>query len=287
MDELALFAGAGGGILGGRLLGWRVRCAVELDAYARQVLLARQADGSLPRFPIWDDVRTFDGKPWRGRIDVVSGGFPCQDISVAGRGAGLAGERSGLWWEMHRIIREVGPQFVFVENVAALTNRGLDAVLGSLADLGFDAEWGCLSAEAVGAPHRRQRLWMAAYANGSQLRNKQVYLAKQQSQTIPSNDGSAQLVADANGQRRLQPERSKQSQRRRACDRSQEDGATLWWTTEPDVGRVAHGVASRMDRLRTLGNGQVPEVARTAWNLLLERIRAPGHHATPRAITDT
>tara|TARA_Y100001973_G_scaffold105998_1_gene181435 strand:- start:8113 stop:8409 length:297 start_codon:yes stop_codon:yes gene_type:complete len=88
MNELALFAGAGGGILGGALLGWRTRCAVEVDAYARSVLLARQRDGFLDRFPIWDDIRTFDGKPWMGTVDVVSGGFPCQDISSAGKRGG-------------------------------------------------------------------------------------------------------------------------------------------------------------------------------------------------------
>ena len=111
MNELALFAGAGGGILGGHLLGWRTVCAVEFAAYPRRVLLARQRDGMLPRFPIWDDVRTFDGKPWRGKVDVVSGGFPCTDISAAGKGAGIEGEHSGLWGEMARIIGEVRPRF--------------------------------------------------------------------------------------------------------------------------------------------------------------------------------
>src|SRR5262245_9952095 len=120
MNELHLFAGAGGGILGGILLGHTCRCAVELDGYCRRVLLQRQRDGLLPRFPIWDDVRTFDGTPWRGRIDIVCGGFPCQDIS-AGRpgawrdprgdvrkwdGAGIEGERSGLWGQMARIVGE-------------------------------------------------------------------------------------------------------------------------------------------------------------------------------------
>ena len=95
MNELALFAGAGGGILGGKLLGWRTVCAVENDEHARNVLVARQNDGSLEPFPIWDDVRTFDGKPWRGRIDVISGGFPCQDISSAGKGAGITGQMQG------------------------------------------------------------------------------------------------------------------------------------------------------------------------------------------------
>lgn len=166
MRELALFAGAGGGILGGLLLGWRTVCAVEIDPYARSVLLARQNDGTLAPFPVWDDIRTFDGKPWRGVVDVVSGGFPCQDISIGGKGAGLAGERSGLWAEMARIIREVQPRFAFVENSPMLTSRGLGRVLGDLAEMGFDAEWGVLGADDVGAPHIRKRIWILANAAG-------------------------------------------------------------------------------------------------------------------------
>src|ERR1700677_5229198 len=110
LRELALFAGAGGGILGGLLLGWRTIAAVEYNAYARSVLLARQNDGTLPPFPIWDDVRTFDGRPWRGHIDVVSGGFPCTDISPIGTRAGINGKSSGLWKEMFRIICEIMPE---------------------------------------------------------------------------------------------------------------------------------------------------------------------------------
>lgn len=162
LNELALFAGAGGGILGGRMLGWRTVCAVELDAHCASVLAQRQNDGCLDPFPIWSDVCTFDGSPWRGVVDVVSGGFPCQDISPAGKGAGIAGERSGLWREFARIIGEVRPSHVFVENSSALTSRGLDVVLGDLATLGFDAEWGVLGADAVGFPHGRQRMWIVA-----------------------------------------------------------------------------------------------------------------------------
>ena len=142
LRELALFAGAGGGILGGKLLGWRTVCAVEWDAYAASVLVARQNDGCLPPFPIWDDVQTFDGRPWRGRIDVISGGFPCQDISAAGKGAGIDGERSGMWGHMARIVGEVRPRFVFVENSPLLVGRGLARVLGDLAQMGYDARWG-------------------------------------------------------------------------------------------------------------------------------------------------
>src|SRR5205085_3490834 len=130
VNELHLFAGAGGGILAGHLLGRRCICAVEYNAYARSVLVARQNDGTLPPFPIWDDVRTFDGRPWRGRVDVVAGGFPCQDVSIANthrkadEGDGLDGERSGLWSEMLRIIREVGPTRVEVENSPRLLVLG-------------------------------------------------------------------------------------------------------------------------------------------------------------------
>ena len=166
MNELALFAGAGGGILGGKLLGWKCVCAVEYEPAARRMLAARQDDGCLEPFPIWDDVRTFDGKPWRGLVDVVSGGFPCQDISAAGKGAGLDGERSGLWSEMSRIIGEVRPRFALVENSPVLTSRGLGVVLGDLAAMGYDARWGVLGAIATGAPHKRDRIWIVANATG-------------------------------------------------------------------------------------------------------------------------
>jgi DNA (cytosine-5)-methyltransferase 1 len=207
LRELALFAGAGGGILGGLLLGWRTVCAVEIDPYCQRVLLARQRDGMLPRFPIWDDVRTFDGKPWRGRVDVISGGFPCQDVSAAGRGAGILGEKSGLWTEFVRIIRDVGPRHVFVENSPMLATRGLGQVLGDLATLGFDAEWCVLGAADAGAPHQRDRLWIAAHSNS---------------------------------ERQLQPKGRQPEQWRRSGDSS-------WRSTEPDVVRVVHGLDSGLD----------------------------------------
>ncbi|WKV98427.1 DNA cytosine methyltransferase [Pseudomonas sp. H22_DOA] len=162
MNELALFAGAGGGILGGNLLGWRTVCAVERDAYAAQILAQRQTDGLLPPFPIWSDVCSFDGRPWRGLVDVVSGGFPCQDISVAGNGLGIAGERSGLWRQMARITDEVRPRYVDLENSPLLVGRGLAVVLGDLAEMGYDTRWGVIGAADLGAPHQRDRIWLIA-----------------------------------------------------------------------------------------------------------------------------
>ena len=230
LRELALFAGAGGGILGGKLLGWQTVCAVEQDGYAASVLVARQNDGCLKPFPIWDDVCTFDGRPWRGRVDVVSGGFPCQDISSAGKGAGISGQQSGLWKEMARIIGEVRPQFAFVENSPLLVSRGLGVVLGDLAEMGYDARWGIIGAHHVGAPHRRNRIWILA--------------------TNPYSDSQSALPINA--------KMASASSLKR----------TGWWKVEPSVGRVADGVAHGMDRLRAIGNGQVPLVAANAFKLL-------------------
>ena len=171
LNELALFAGAGGGILGGHLLGWRTVCAVEWEPYPACVLAARQNDKILPPFPIWDDVQTFDGKPWRGIVDVVSGGFPCQDISAAGKGAGIEGSRSGMWKHMARIIDEVRPRFAFVENSPMLVGRGAAMVIGDLTEVGYDCEWCIVSASDCGAPHKRDRFWLVAHS-GSEGREQ-------------------------------------------------------------------------------------------------------------------
>jgi DNA (cytosine-5)-methyltransferase 1 len=166
VNELHLFAGAGGGILGGMLLGHTCVCAVEIEPYCRKVLLQRQRDGILPKFPIWDDVRTFDGRPWRGRVDLVAGGFPCQDISHAGGWAngqkGINGERSGLWSEMFRVVCEIRPRHAFIENSSNLLIYGFERVLSDLASVGYDAKWGVLRASDVGAIHERSRIWVRA-----------------------------------------------------------------------------------------------------------------------------
>ena len=232
MNELALFAGGGGGLLAGHLLGWRTVCAVEIEDYARRVLLQRQADGFLPRFPIWDDVRTFDGKPWAGKINVISGGFPCQDISAAGKGDGLEGERSGLWKEMFRIICEVRPNFVFVENSPNLTTRGLGVILGNLASVGFNAKWGVLGAGDIGAKHQRDRIWIVAYTNDT--------------------------------------DRRRECRRLRSIPKCNKTGDSHSPFNQPEPIRMVDGVANRVDRLRAIGNGQVPICATTAWRILNE-----------------
>jgi len=236
MNELALFAGAGGGILGGHLLGWRTVCAVEWEPYPASVLCARQNDGLLPPFPIWDDVQTFDGKPWRGIVDVISGGFPCQDISVAGNGDGLDGERSGMWREMARIIGEIRPKYTFVENSPMLVTRGLERVLADFTAMGYDSRWGVISAADIGANHRRERIWIYSCLGNSKSSRFKTRIERQgKRKSWGTSFGSAQ-----------------------------------WWQAEPNLDRVADGMASRVDRLKAIGNGQVPLCAATAWNILSE-----------------
>lgn len=345
MNELALFAGAGGGILGGHILGWRTRCAVEVDPYARAVLLARQRDGCLPRFPIWDDVRTFDGRPWRGSIDIVTGGFPCQDISAAGKGVGITGERSGLWREMARTIGEVRPRYAWVENSPMLVGRGLAVVLGDLAEMGYDARWGIVGADDAWAPHGRKRIWILAYTklhrvqvgrgacDSGQKRDHGSGVQSDVGSRCGIEEGEALADAVRSGGREGRGEvggeaghatvGERREPRAKPCDRcetvansnslhaegqqsgsvdpqgrseprerplgSQRDGLG-WWSTEPHLGRMVDGLASpldihgahaagnvarvgvripkRGDRLRCIGNGQVPAALVLAWRIL-------------------
>jgi DNA (cytosine-5)-methyltransferase 1 len=264
MNELALFAGAGGGILGGHLLGWRTVCAVEWEQYPASVLCARQNDGILPPFPIWDDVQTFDGTAWNGIVDVISGGFPCQDISAAGKGAGISGERSGMWREMARIICEVRPKYVFVENSPMLTHRGLGTVLGDLANIGFDAQWGVLGASDIGAKHHRKRIWI---------------VARQQKIFSHSNNGikrgKQQQKSDAEKGRSMANSDNWNGGGERwgfwgqAHRKGEWDICTIF--NQPEPTRMVDGVAARLDRNKAIGNGQVPQVAAVAWDLLNKR----------------
>jgi len=271
LNELALFAGAGGGILGAHLMGWNTVCAVERDAYAAQVLAQRQNDGILPPFPIWSDVCSFDGKPWRGIIDVISGGFPCQDISAAGKGAGIDGEKSGMWAEMARIIGEVRPRFVFVENSPMLISRGLARVISDLAALGYDAHWARFSASNFGAPHERDRLWLAADSNSQGLPIKNVTGRLPQEIARTGNNGNNLANTNSIGRNKVEQSLTGGTKSQRAAGQAEYRSFTAgreWWSAEPGLGRVADGVAHRVDRLKATGNGQVPVVAKNAFEYL-------------------
>jgi len=290
-----LFAGAGGGILADLLLGHIPIGACEIEPYPRNVLLARQRDGILPSFPIWDDVCSLDGTPWRGSVDVLCGGFPCQDISAAGKGAGISGERSGLWKEYARLIGEMRPKFVFAENSPLLRTRGLGVVLEDLASLGYNARWGVLGARDVGAPHKRDRMWVLAYSNNngnttteeseSTTQGSDSGQTRPQPTSEPSGlcssrtNGSVDWITDpaeisyATSQRGCCWDSSGKDAKdarqlgggERKDPRGMEEG-----NLEPIVGRVAHGVANRVDRLKAIGNGQVPQCAAVAFNILSE-----------------
>lgn len=304
LNELALFAGAGGGILGSNLLGWNTVCAVERDAYAAQVLAQRQNDGILKPFPIWSDIASFDGKPWKRIVDVISGGFPCQDISAAGKGAGIDGERSGLWAEMARIISEVGPEFVFVENSPMLVGRGLARVISDLAQMGYVMQWARFSASNFGAPHQRDRLWIVGHsrserfdegrenhskhdrqvfsstgkhpqplANTNRIRLEKKWLSERLDSEEPNFGGNGAHVANTNsfGCEQMEQRVISGTPSKGPASSIKHGSITRgwkWWSVEPRLGRVANGVAYRVDRLKAIGNGQVPIVAKSAFKFL-------------------
>ncbi len=323
MRVLDLFSGIGGFSLGLERAGMRTVAFCEIDPYCRRVLAKHWPD-----VPIFGDIRELTGaevlanadggrplelepvnrgiraarvaqeEPARhSGIDVICGGFPCQDISVAGKGTGIGGERSGLWTEYARIVGELRPRYVIVENVAALLGRGLSTVLGDLAALGYDAEWHCIPASAVGAPHRRDRVWIVAYPSGAEwwpldsacgrVQRQDGLSPRQEGSGGPESDGEA--LANTNNDfghqrwsgnatqiaRGRQSDRSgigadvaypdsagREQQRWGESVRAQFAAAECgdWWLTEPEVGRVAHGVPARVDRLRGLGNAVVPQI---------------------------
>ena len=222
----SLFAGIGGFDLGFERAGMRCEWQVEIDPYCQRVLAKHW-----PNVRRWDDVRTFPpAGEWS--VDVICGGFPCQDISNAGKREGIDGERSGLWSEYFRIIRVVRPRYVVVENVAALLDRGIGRVLGNLASVGYDAEWSLLPACAMGAAHSRSRLFIVAYPNGNRLegRKRKRTQGKGQPVRIPA-------VCDSSTRRQWQQ------------------------LPTPVFCRSVDGVPDRVGRTASLGNAVVPQVA--------------------------
>ena len=270
MNELALFAGAGGGILASHILGWRTVCAVEINDHARSVLLARQNDGILGPFPVWDDITTFDGKPWSGVIDVVSGGFPCVDISIAramwGRD-GIEGEKSGLWYEYLRIIDEVQPRYVWGENSPELKSQGLAEIVRALSKRGYVCKWTTIGASDCGLPHARKRLWFhAANTNKPRLEG---YARHDHDKKGRKNQ--SRQIADASIFMCEFCGYKMETDDRYGCPNCCGEGLDGGYQRKailPRITGMANGVADRVERLKAIGNGQVPIVAATAWRLL-------------------
>jgi len=298
MYGLDLFSGIGG--ITKALDGYvRPVAYCENDRYAQGVLLSRMWSGEIPCAPIWDDVRTLRGLDLQSApVDIIYGGFPCQDISVAGRGAGLAGKRSGLFFEIVRLIGEIRPDFVFLENVPAIRTRGGDVVGGELARLGYDSRWCTLSAADVGANHRRERWWLLAHASGArpgriESRDATGFSGPRGSSEDVANAKSGPMRDDSQNigeiHRKINASfnASLFGRKEEICNPAKSglsDGAEVevgqpesvpqskrpdWWSVEPDVGRVAHGVPLRVDRLRGLGNAVVPAQAREAFERLI------------------
>lgn len=283
----SLFSGAVDGLARGlEAAGWGpLRWMAEVDEWRRDQL-ARQ----WPGVPIYSDVReVHDVEP----VDLICGGFPCQDISPAGRRAGIAGERSGLWSEFARIIRLVRPRVVVVENVAALLGRGMDVVLGDLAACGYDATWDCIPAAAVGAPHRRDRLFVVAWRIPNPKQDRIRHLAErgQSGAQAPNRrdaesiDVGAQPVANGCSQRQPSERATHDDYWRDAlrhvsdrCDQERASGAGPFppgpvdvhaWgrvqaESQPALCRLAHGVPDRSRWIAALGDSVVPQCAEVA-----------------------
>jgi DNA (cytosine-5)-methyltransferase 1 len=263
INGMDLFSGYGG--ISVALAPWvRPVLYCEIERYPQSILLSRMADGDIPLAPVWDDITTLDGRPWRGTVDIIYGGFPCQDISCAGTGKGLAGKRSGLFFEIMRLADEIEPSFLFFENVPAIRTRGLDRVLQELASRGYDCRWRMLSAQEVGAPHIRNRWFLlAANPNGSAFRQQSLLPRLSEAASVSSSNGKTEPLADADDQGLPQAGAGGKKSQFPAFERF---GG---WASECGIRRVADGCAYRMDRFKALGNGVVPAQVREAFRNLM------------------
>lgn len=246
MNVLDLFSGIGGFSLGLERAGMRTVGFCEINPFCRAVLAKHW-----PGIPIWSDVRALGAEQVAaaaGVVDVICGGFPCQDISHAGARAGIAGARSGLWAEMRRLIESVQPRFALIENVSALRNRGLEVVLRDLDALGFDAEWHCISASALGAPHERDRIWIIAYSAG-----------------VRWHEGER---AEIERWGLLRP--------------GELDRPSPWATSENNdevrsrAIRIVDGVPARVERLNAMGNAVVPQIPEIIGRAIMSYAQSPG-----------
>ena len=265
LNGLDLFTGIGG--ITRALEGFvRPIAYCEIDPYCQSVLLQKMQEGHLPRAPIWDDVRKlsrdvlFDSGIIFYPIDIIYGGFPCQDISVAGNQKGLEGERSSLFFEISRLIDEIKPSFVFLENVPNIRTKGAERVCKELAERGYDSRWCCVSASDVGAPHKRERWFLLAHPIGSRCKAEQFAF------TLEKGNHTAWLCGSYVPNSGCVNERSEKESERAS------DYVTRFaghWEVEPAVGRVADGIPYRVDRIKALGNSVVPPQVNKAFKTLL------------------
>ena len=302
MNGLALYSGIAGLELGLKLAvpGYRTVCYVEREAYPASRLVACMEEKVLDEAVVWDDAETFDGTAWRRKVDIISAGFPCQPVSVAGKRQGHKDKR-WQWPTVRRIVREVRPSFVFLENVPGIKPY-IPGITADLTEIGYRWTYGFLSAAGCGAPHKRIRWFCLGYTSEcgcsrfDRRRSGQKFEnGREEIPNAPDNGCSRSRLARTgrNGfedcgedvpdtereQTRGLCESQSQSDIRTSCRRNTERvklQGQNWWAIEPDVGRVAHGVPFRVDRLRALGNAVVPIVAATAWRILLANLFEAG-----------
>ena len=308
MRHLSLFCGAGGGDLAAQhLLGWETIGYVEKDEYCQRIIKARQEDGTFHVAPIFGDIRAFIAggyaRRYRGMVDVITAGFPCQPFSVAGRRMGDADGRD-MWPATRRTIGVIRPRYALLENVPGLLTwnggRYFGRILRELATMGYDARWCVLGAADCGAPHVRKRVWILANTyvdtNTKSERVGQLSIqSRRPRQASTDIDRLGEDVANTEGERSRSgqlPIRTKEkkpttsecsddaysaSDRLKGCTGPEQQFQSTfsnpgWWEAEPEVGRVVDGLADWSHQLRACGNGQVPIVAATAWRILSERI---------------
>lgn len=290
LQSLDLFSGIGGISLALKEYAKPIAYC-EIDRYAQSVLLSRMVDGSIETAPILRDITRIDGTKFRGHVDLICGGFPCQDISVAGNGAGLEGKRSGLFFEIVRLVKEIQPAFVFLENVPAIRTRGLDRVCFELAKIGYDLRWTVISAASVGANHKRERWFLLGYskhngrATSAQPRRNGANYKKEQTRQIGScessragecrdvskdvSDVANTLCEGLEGHGKLRKTFSEERPTLgQSANGNKQDGKD-WWATEPSVCRVVDELPNRVDRIKCLGNSVVPLQAKTAFEKLM------------------
>ena len=281
MKILDLFAGIGGFSLGMHWAGFETAAFCEKDQAARKVLKKR-----FPGIPIYEsiEVLTYERLTRDGIIfDVVTGGFPCQDISVAGKKEGINGKRSGLWSHMYRLIKDSRPKWAIIENVSALRSKGLALVLQNLDEIGYVAEWHCIPASSVGASHRRDRIWIIArpMVDADSPQRQGTWLpgrvSKEFTQSNNPSDprNAAQTMGDSTSERQPGPRQPKHTSYPKAVmagetAQSIHDGQCSLWGPEPLMGRVADGVPNRVDRLTQLGNAVVPQIPYLIGKSILE-----------------
>jgi len=294
LNGLALCAGVGGLERGIECIIPQARtvCYVEGETYPASVLASKMEAGLLPKAPIWSNVRTFDGHPWRGKVSFLSGGFPCQPYSTAGKQMADKDPRD-LWPEFARIIGEVRPHFIFLENVPNVVKWALPRVLKDLSKMGYDAAWCVVAASQVGAPHKRARWFLFAYSNDSSKHVMRFHEAQSSPQEFERNNfsntnrerwneikpnlWSGEFNVERRSQKIPHSERIRggQNNRFRKSNESNQDGKRgnfgEWWKVEPGMGRMVDGVADWVHRMRACGNGVVPQQAAYAYSILMKR----------------